>query len=191
VLSNEVVDFDEEAAAAVSAIITVPKPSAIRLFRGCEPQGDILGSSESAVVSPPLIVHDIAVLSYKGMPANIQLSLATADSSSVLKSVVTTGDINDVTNWILYSNEISTPAIGDQHDTTLNEFLTIGGEPTDFILSGFGMQDGGYATAIGMKAIHMAMYFELPSLAEPAADFVVTSGPAGCSFLVLADPPED
>jgi hypothetical protein len=148
----------------------------IRLFRGCEPNTGVLGSSGKGALREPDIMHDIAVLCYRNLPQNASLSLF---------SVNVPANSAACFNWILYSNEIIQPARGNGHEG-LNDFLSIGGKPVDFVLSNFGDQDGTFDTAIGMKSIHMAMYFELPdTLIERSTN--LDSGPAGCSFMVLAD----
>lgn len=174
VLSNNVVDFDDTTAAASSAVITVPKPDLIRLFRACEPNTSVLGSSPSGAQEPTLM-HDIAVLSYRNIPQDAILKLfseVAASSASVF-------------NWILYSNEVNGPSRVSH--SGLNDFLTIAGKNTDFVLSNFGDQDASFQTAmgVGMDPIHMQMYHELP--ATPAVRPNLTSGPAGCSFIVVAD----
>src|SRR5581483_488987 len=90
-------------------------------------------------------------------------------------------------NWILYSNEDSTPPPGNCH-SELNDFLSIKGKNTDFVLSNFGTQDGCCDTGIGMRGFHMEMFNELPNTPAERRPVVATSGPAGCSFVVRANP---
>src|SRR5581483_7344937 len=61
-LSNSVVTFDRAAATKCSAVITVPKPDIIRLYRACEPEKSVLGSScMGAPQGEPHLMHGVAV----------------------------------------------------------------------------------------------------------------------------------
>lgn len=103
-LDGSRVGFNEQLAKTRSAIIDVPKPSIIRLFRPSEPlKGfDLLGNCHNRVARIPTVVHDFIVLSYKDVPTGKQVKIGPPDGEPL--ATATTAPLTTI-NWMLYSNE--------------------------------------------------------------------------------------
>jgi hypothetical protein len=184
VLKKATVEFDEAAAGPISAVLTVPKPGSVRLFRASEPTASVFGgTSVSTAFAKPHTHHDVVVFCYKNIPAGT-VRLQT-DAGAVLASATPGAD--DIVSWVLYSTEEDPMAGGDPpHPTTLNNLLQVGGVHTDFSLSAIGFKDGLHSTGIGVSSHHMAAFHELPP--TPLGSVVdLNSGDFGCSGVILAD----
>jgi hypothetical protein len=201
-LDGRNVTFDEAQAKQVSAIVDVPKPDIIRLFRAAEPASltTLLGNCHSSVLRTPIVTHDIVVLSYTNIPDPTDVALVGPNPEPLAKA--TTVPLTPIT-WILYSDE-ETPfameldpatAHKDQlaealsavrHPTSLNDFLDLqlkSEAPVDTALqlSGIGVSDlQPSATAIGITDRQLLLYYELP---ETEDDLLAQQrcGPGGCS----------
>ena len=179
-LDNSVVSLDQAAAAKVSAIVTVPMPSLVRLFRASEPSGSVFGGTiPKAAFARPGVHHDIVVFSYCDLSAGTKVAMGVNGNPPL--AVATLSD-TDILNWIVYSTEEYALAIGAPPHSTdaLNNLLTFDGQKTDFSLSGIGKKDGAHSTGIGIMEVHMSAIHELPKLmGGPTSLFV--SGDLGCS----------
>jgi hypothetical protein len=180
-LNKKLVSVNLEAAALVSAIVTVPMPTLIRLHRASEPTGSVFGSPamQAAAHAVPTIHHDVVVLSYLNLPAGMNIALG-----SLISETATT---DGIFNWVLYSTEAEPLRGGAAHSTgALNNLLIFQGAPTDFALSAIGPKDSPHATGSGMSHLHMSAYHELP--AEPAAPVTqALTGYDGCTGLAVSD----
>jgi hypothetical protein len=181
VLKQNVVAFDRPQAVATSAIITVPMPPSIRLFRASEPAGDGLGpfgsTDPQVAYAVPRLYHDVVVFCYPDVPAGTTVSI------DPLASVVA-GETEAI-NWIFYSTDRS--AVTEDsgpHVTSLNDLLTVNGRKTDFSLSAIGFRDGSHSTGVRVKARHMLAFHELP-LDDSHPPIDLESGELGCSGAVL------
>jgi hypothetical protein len=148
VLDGNKVAFSEDIARPTSAIVTVPKPDVVRLYRASEPTSvpAMLGNCSNVVVRTPSVANDIVVLSYTRIPPATKVSLTAIgkESQSLASATTTSGPIPVTITWVLYSNE-KTPfsflrepvelsgaefaeAVAPQkHPTRLNDFLTLTG----------------------------------------------------------------
>jgi hypothetical protein len=184
VLKKDTVAFDEAAASPISAIIAVPKPGLVRLFRASEPTASVFGKTPvSTAFAKPHTHHDVVVFCYKDVPLGTVSLLP--EAGAALASATPGAD--DIVSWVLYSTEEDPITGGDPpHPTTLNNVLQVGGINTDFSLSAIGFKDGLHSTGIGVSAHHMAAFHELPP--KPLGGVVdLNSGDFGCSGVVLAD----
>lgn len=174
------VDFDK--AAQTSAIVTVPKPKLVRLFRASEPSGSVFGDTPANVAhDTPATHHDVVVFSYFDLSSGTSIQLKDGNGN-ILASV---GAIAGQTiNWVLYSDEADPLTFGMlAHPTDgLNELLKIGGAGTHptFQLSAIGRKDGAHSTAIGVTPLHMAAFHELPET-DTGVPVQLHSGTMGCS----------
>lgn len=205
-LDGNKVAFQEAEARKISAVITVPKPNIIRLFRASEPLPgfDMLGNCKQSVTRVPTVAHDIVVLSYKeildgtaiGIEPRVGAALATAKLTPF-----------STVNWMLYSNEINAfplkldfANVSDadfedalaplRHPTPLNTFLQVkvamgmGTAPTTLSLSGIGKKDAPADSAIGMTARQQFLFHELPATSGGPIVTIV-SGEPGCTGAAL------
>ena len=165
-LDGRKVNFDEERAKPISAIIDVPKPDIIRLYRASEPLSldGMLGNCRESVVRTPTVAHDIVVLSYTKIPDGTAVGLAPTGSSAVPLATTRMAELAPI-SWIVYSNEKTPFALdfdavrgtdqqyaeamaASRHPTALNDFLTVNikaaqaGVGTTLQLSGIGKKDG-------------------------------------------------
>lgn len=183
IVRKDTVTFDQAAAAAVSAIVTVPMPPLVRLFRASEPTASVFGNTPvTAAFARPRIHHDIVVFSYVNLPAGINLTIQPQAGPPL---ATTTPAAGDIVNWVLYSTE-KAPLIGGAppHVTALNDLLILNAAHTDFSLSGIGLKDGLHSTGIGMSAHHMAAFHELPPTALGSV-IGLDSGDLGCSGVAV------
>jgi hypothetical protein len=209
-LDGNKVSFSEDRAERISAIIDVPKPDIIRLYRASEPMSlpAMLGNCRDAVVRTPTVAHDILVLSYTKVPNGTAVSLVTSDGHAATLAANNTTELSPL-SWIIYSNE-ETPfsfdfdpaeasdqqyaqaMAGMRHPTTLNDFLNVNVKGmqsavgTTLQLSGIGRKDGPPAnTPIGITDRQLLLFHELPDNEMSAVPKFV-SGPGGCSGGALA-----
>ena len=203
VLDGRRVAFNEERAARISAIIDVPKPTIIRMYRATEPLPgfDMLGNCRDLVVRTPRIAHDILVLSYKEIPVGTSVGLESAKGTAVAAG--RTAMLSTI-NWMLYSNEkapfpaelafagppdleLNAALAPFRHPTEINTFLEIdelggtGRRATTLQLSCIGKKDAPpSSTAIDVSDRHLFLFDELPD--DPQSAVVQPrSGPGGCS----------
>ncbi len=176
------VEFNRTKAAKVSAIITVPMPDHLRLFRSCEPNRCVFPQGqEDLCFARPLIHHDIVVFSYE-ITDVAKLAIIGPDGKPLPHPPLTgAGPFN----WELYSTEGKIDPLKDCGDPkavyldSINDVLTQKGKPTNFVLDH--MSDGkddAYKTSIGVCAVHMKTIDEL---APP-----FHSGEFGCTSVMLA-----
>ncbi len=176
------VEFDRSKAAKASAIITVPMPKLVRLFRSCEPNCPVFPKGqESLCFARPLIHHDIVAFYYEITDVG-KLAIIGPNGKPLPHPPLTgAGPFN----WELYSTEGKIHPPKDCEDPkavyldSINDLLTQKGKPTNFVLDH--MSDGkddAYNTSIGVRAVHMRTIEELGN--------PLHSGEFGCTSLMLA-----
>ena len=163
VLQKELVEVDLVAAAEVSAIITVPMPKSVRVFRGSEATGNVFGNTDPGIAfQVPMAFHDVVILSYQVDP---KTTISIDGPGGALATAVTVAD--ESINWILSSTD-EKPVFGPglAHPTAaLNSLLKIKatGKTTDFSLSAIGAKDAFLNTGTGISRAQLSAYHELPA----------------------------
>ncbi len=98
VLQRNLVEYNEAAAAAISAIITVPMPDLVRLFRASEPKASIFGNTPLSVAfERPRIHHDIVAFCYNNVPAG---TIALQPQNGNATATANVG-ADDIVTWCL------------------------------------------------------------------------------------------
>ncbi len=183
VLKRDGVVYNEAAAIAVSAIITVPMPDLVRLFRASEPKASVFGGTpQSVAFEKPRIHHDIVAFCYTNVqPGTITLQLQAGNATATAPVVA-----DDIISWVLYSTDEDPLLPHDlPHDTAINNLLQVGGVNTEFSLSAIGFKDGPHKTGVGVSMYAMAAFHELPQ--NPQGEVAdLNCGDFGCSGVVLA-----
>jgi hypothetical protein len=179
-LKKDEILLDREAAEHVSAIIRVPKPTLIRLYRGCEPETDVFGeTSHEVAYSVPKTHHDVLVFSYLDFHRE-KVSLGEIADAQLTDSL----PVRPVT-WIIYSTDKVDRSKENKHKTAnLNDLLrTRGGEHTKFDLSVVAANDGAPDTVIGLHPEHLAAVRDLPPDVTKG-NFSVGCGAMSCTGII-------